>query len=226
MEQLLPAICACAICLGVWGAMAAVAGLLAHRRMVSAERALGSRAVPPDEWPYAWYAGASVVWLSALVLAIVGLANRRWARVGRTCAFLFLGHMTVATFAAMGAVLVDATGATGPSPAPLVVMACVIVMVSAVAMAVFLWQLAGARVARIEALPSEGAAPGLERWAVYAVSALAWPAGFAAAAVYGKPENVRVGANALRISLVVLTSIALATCVAVSALVVLVPLPV
>lgn len=225
MDEILAALCASSICLGIWGAIAAVAGLLAHRRMVSVERTLGARALPPDEWPYLWYAGASVVWLAALVLAIVGLANRRWARLGRNCTFLFLAHMTVATLAAMGSVFADASGGGDPSLVPLVVMACVIVAASALTAAAFVWRFAGARVARIEALPSEGAAPGLERWAVYAASALVWFVGIGAAAGYGKPENVRVGANALRISVVSLTSIALATCIALAALATFVPLP-
>ena len=227
MDEILAALCASSICLGIWGAIAAVAGFLAHRRMVSVERTLGARALPPDEWPYLWYAGASVVWLAALVLALLGLANRPWARLGRNCTFLFLAHMTVATLAAMGSVVADASGEGGgaPSLAPLVVMACVIVVASALAAAVFVWRFAGARVARIEALPAEGAAPGLERWAVYAASALVWFVGIGAAAFYGKPENVRVGANALRISVVALTTIALATCVALAALATFVPLP-
>lgn len=226
MDELLPAACASAFCLGTWGAIAALAAFLAHRRMAAVERELGRRALPADEWPYAWYAGASIVWLAALVLAIVGLARKDWARAGRNCALVFLGHMTLATLAATAMVVVDASSGARGSPLPLVIMACAMVAAGAIAAAISTWLFAGARAARIEALPvAEGAkAPGLERWAIYLVSAIAWPVGLAAALVYGKPESVRVGANALRISVAQLLSIALLVCAAIVVLVALAPL--
>jgi hypothetical protein len=214
-SELAGAACAGLICVGMWALMAAGTGALAHTRMRRVEAALGRRALPTDERALLFYAGSSVVWLSALVLAAVGLFRRDWARLGRNCFFLFLGHMSLAVLAAIASMLSDAVGGAGPQPLPIVVTACVIVAASASAAVSFMFRWAALRATRIEASgPAEGDPPGAERWAIYVGSALFWPVGLVAALIYGKPENVRVGATALRIMLLHVLAIALAVCVA------------
>ncbi len=214
-DEIAGALCAGVCCLGSWGAIALGAGWLAHRRARNVERALGREALPPDELPLLFYAGASVVWVSALVLAVVGLVKRDWARLGRNCLYLFLGHMTLVTLAAMTQATLDSVNGRTGDPMGVVLLACVIVAGSAIASLVFFWRWAGARADRIAATADPSAEPpGAERFAVYAGSLLFWPVGLIAAVVYRAPESVRVGMNALRLTALHVVMIALAVCAA------------
>lgn len=129
------------------------------------------------------------------------------------------------TLGATAMVVSDASG-RGNDPMPMVLLACTMVGVGAVAAAIFTWRFAGLRATRIETQPVDAAlssdaterptrarAPGLARYAIYLTSAILWPVGLVAAVLYSKPENVRVGAVALRISVAQLTVIALAVCI-------------
>ena len=212
-SQLASAACAGLVCIGMWGLMAAGSGALAHLRMRRVEAELGRPARPEGERALLFYAGASVVWLSALVLSGVGLFRRDWVRLGRNCFFVFLGHITLAVIAAIASMMFDAGQGAGPQVLPIVAMACLIVAGSATAAVVFLFRWASLRAARIEAsAPAVGEPPGAERWAIYVGSALLWPVGLVAGLVYREPQNVRVGANALRITLLNLLAIALGVC--------------
>lgn len=218
MEDLVAQLCAMACCLGGYGLLAGGASWLLHRRTLRVEEELGRRAVPPDEKPLLIYAGASVVWLSAAILAAVGLFRREWTRVGRNCAFILFGHLGLATVA--GTLVPVARDARGGEPLAIVAMACAIVLGSAAASVVFLWLWGARRLARLEALPPTGDPPStVERVAVYLASFLVGLAGPIAAAIYRHPQNVRVGVTALRVSLVNLSLIVLAVCLGIPALV-------
>ena len=206
------------IVLGGWSVVAVVLGYLAHRRMTRVERELGSPAVPPFEQPLAWMAGAFVAWPFAAVLAVIALAKREWARLGRNLTFIFLGHMTAAVLAAMAAVLVNSPRAGAQTTleelGPVVVAACVILAAGVLVAVVLAWVWLGRRSARIHLqAPRAGNGPGPWRFALYAASLLMWPVGIVCAVVYTQPHDVHVGANALRCSLVQIAIIALAVCI-------------
>lgn len=187
-------------CLGIWAVVGGSAGWLAHRRMRSVERYLGVRAEPANESRYLWYAGAAHLWLAAAALALVGLSSGRWARSGRDATFIFLAHFTFVTFGAI-AIGPSAQGPLVRNMVPIITVACIVVGLGFTAAIVlgFLW--ASARARRIEALPRMGPPPGAERFAIYIGSFLLWPIGMVAAGAYRQPQNVRVGATALRLSL-------------------------
>jgi hypothetical protein len=204
--------------------MAGASGWLAHRRMRKVEAELGEPASPGRERALLWYAGASVVWLSAAALAAVGLLKRERVRVGRDCFFILLGHFSLVTMAASLSVALQATGgseATGP-----VLTAVTIVAGSAIAATVFAWKWAGLRAARLmEGPKSEATDPGAVRFLIYALSLAFWPAGFVAGFVYTHREDAQVGCWAIRCSLLHLLGIALAVCVGLAVLVVVMPAP-
>jgi hypothetical protein len=210
-QDVFAAVCAGAICLGIWGALAGIAGAVAQWRTSRVERELGRPALPADEWPLLWYAGACVLWLSALVLALIGLSKREWTRAGRNSLFIFLAHITGVVFAALFSAALGDDGAA--LPVPLIAVSCAIAGIGISAAAALGWVYAGARADRIEKDPPTGKPPGAERFAIYAASLVLWPVGLVAAAAYSKPENVRVGATALRLSLLQVAAIAAAVCI-------------
>lgn len=199
------------MCLGTWGAMAGASGWLATYRMRSVERATGGWAEPPNERRYLWYAGAAVAWPIAAALALVGLASRRWTRTGRDCALIMLGHFTLAVLGSIGVALAQEPPQSDPFP--MIVFACVMVGGGALAAMIIVWKWAGARAHRLASEEPTGDGPGAERFAVYLASLAAWPVGFIAAALYTKPENVRVGTTAMRLSLGVLVAVVAIVCV-------------
>lgn len=191
--------------------MAGGAGWLAHWRTRKVEAELGRPALPEGETALLFYAGASVVWLAAAVLALVGMAKREWTRAGRNCFFLLLGHFGLATLIAPLGPLGDAMHSR--SPLPFVIGICAILVISGFVASGFLWRWGSLRIARIEAEPPTGDPPGLERWALYVGSVLVGMIGLVAALVYREPQNVRVGVTALRISTVYLLLIVTLVCV-------------
>lgn len=209
--NLAEALCAGSVCLGTWAALGGASGWLATYRMRSVERATGGWAEPPNERRYLWYAGAAVAWPIAATLALVGLASRRWTRTGRDCALIMLAHFTLALFGSLGVAL--AQDGPGDNPLPLVIYACVMVGAGALAAMIIAWKWAGARAHRLASEEPTGAPPGAERFAVYLASLAAWPVGFIAAALYTRPENVRVGTTAMRLSLGVLVAVVATVCV-------------
>ncbi len=213
-DQVMAAACAGLFCTGCWVVLAMPLGWAAHRRMRAVETADGARAVPANEWPYIWYAGSALVWLCAAVLAVLGLAQRKWARAGRNCTFIALAHFTLLT---VGVSLITAAspGGSPRSVASPVLVACLMVGAGALVAFVLILLFTLERARRISSQPVEGHGPNaLERWAVYLGTVFIWPVGLIAAAIYTKPENVRVGMNALRITAVTFVLVALAVCVA------------
>lgn len=208
--------------------MAGASAWLAHRRMTRVEGELGGRATPGPEGAMLWYAGASIVWLSAAVLAAVGLLRRDRVRVGRDSLFILLGHFTVVT---LGAVIGSGFEGRHHSQMGPVFMAVSVVAVSAIASFVFAWRWSGLRCARLaphDAGPSgpyrtpETEAPerpGAWRFVVYLASLIMWPAGLVSAFVFDKPHDAHVGMWALRASLAQLLSIALLVCVGLGVLI-------
>lgn len=213
-SDVLARLCASVFCLGVWGALAAGSGWLAHRRVRSVEGATGRPARPDGEGPLLWYAGAAVAWPFAAGLALVGLISRERARVGRNCFYLLLGHFTLATVGAIAIAVVrpDDLGSTEIYGA--VYFACGLVASGVLAAAGFGWIWAGRRARRIASEPPSGAPPeGWVRVLLYLGSAVFWPAGLVSAAVFTKPESAAVGATAFRVSLLHLVTVAIAVCV-------------
>jgi len=94
-DDALATLCTASICLGLWGGLAAAAVGLAQWRVRRVEATLGRRAEPSEEAVQLFYAGASVVYLSAAILALVGLAKKDWARTGRNCLLFFIGHISL-----------------------------------------------------------------------------------------------------------------------------------
>jgi len=201
------------ICLGIWGVMALAVGAAGHVRMKRVEAALGRRAEPSPERIQLFYAGASVVWLSAVVLALVGLVRRDWARMGRNCLFIFLAHITLIV-ALVPFVMPRATATSVASPVPMLILVCAIVAISALVSAFFASRWAFLRARRIEAEPATDAQPiGGLRYLLYLGSLALWPAGLVAVLVFSKPENARVGAKSFLFSLVNMVGIALLVCI-------------
>ena len=202
----------------MWLVPAGLGSFFAHRRTLAVERQLGTRALPPHEQHLLWYAGAASLWLVAAVLALVGLGSRRWTRMGRNAAYIFVVHIT---FLVIFVVLLapDADAPRERALLSIVTMACVMAGagLTAAIVCTFIW--AGARSERLARLPHTGPPPGPEQYAIYFVSLPFWPAGLIAAAVYNKPQNVQTGAMALRVSLVSLWTIAAAICAAIPMLV-------
>ncbi len=214
MDESLASIVAGLICLGLWAVMAAIAGGLGHLRMKRVETALGRRAEASPERVQLFYAGAAAVWVVAAALALVGLSRRDWARTGRNCLFIFLGH--IAFIIALVPFVMPSAGAVGPATVvPILVLACSVVAVSAVSAAFFAARWALIRAKRLEGLAPTDAPPlGAARYALYLVSLALWPAGLVGVLVFSKPENARVGATSFIFSLVNITGIALLVCVA------------
>ncbi|HJL14867.1 MAG TPA: hypothetical protein RMH99_04375 [Sandaracinaceae bacterium LLY-WYZ-13_1] len=230
-EELAGRICGGLCCLGMWVALAGGAGWLAQRRTRRVEQELGRRASPGREPAMLWYAGASVVWLSAAVLAAIGLARRERVRLGRDCLFILLGHFTVVALAS-----ILGTGFEGSRTEPLgpLLIAVAVLSASAIAAFAFAWVWSGLRRARLAGpprvdegpyrSPEEGddpEPPGAWRFLLYGLSLVMWPAGFVSALVFGKPHDAHVGMWALRASLVQLLAITLAVCAGLGAFVVM-----
>jgi len=198
----------------MWGVMALAVGGLGHLRMKRVEADLGHRAQPSPERMQLVYAGASVVWLSALVLAVVGLARRDWARMGRSCLFIFLGHITLLVVL-VPMFMPSPSVRQAASPLPMLILVCSVVAVSALISAVFAARWASIRARRLESEPAtETQDVGGLRYVLYAVSLVFWPAGFGSALVFNKPENARVGFICFLLSLLNIVGIALSVCVA------------
>jgi hypothetical protein len=224
-DELGPALCASAICMLIWGGMAAGAGALAHWRMVRVERDLGTQALPAHEWPQLWYAIAAIAWPFAAVLAAVGLFRRAWARAGRNTFWILLAHFSVTTIGATVSMIFDAQH-SGPGIG-VVFMACGMVLFGATLAMIMTWRFTSARADRIASEPHEAEAKEpstLERLAIYIGTVMAWPIGIAAAVVYSKPHNVRVGMGALRVTALVFTAISWAVCIGISVLVITHPM--
>ncbi|MCB9596621.1 MAG: hypothetical protein H6719_28110 [Sandaracinaceae bacterium] len=211
MSDLASGLCAGACCLTMYGGMAAGAGWLASWRTKKVEAELGRPALPQNETAMLLYAGASALWLSAAVLALVGMARREWTRAGRNCFFILLGHFGLVT--AMASLMPLSSSGGPPGPLPFVIGTCAVILFSFVGASAFLWRWGSLRVARIEKEPPTGDPPGAERWAVYVGSILVGMLGLIAAIIYKEPQNVRVGVTALRISLMYLMVVVVAVCV-------------
>lgn len=203
----------------MYGLLAAGAAWLAVWRTRRVEAALERPALPAGETELLFYAGASVLWLSAAVLALVGLAKREWTRAGRNCFFILLAHFGLVTVIATLGPVGEAMGTA--SPWPFVAAICALVFAGFGAACAFLWRWGSLRVARIEAGRPTGEPPGVERWALYVGALLVGMIGFIAPFVYREPQNVRVGVTALRIGTVYLMLIVTGVCVAIPALVAL-----
>jgi hypothetical protein len=231
---------ACIIVL-VAGSVAALGvGWAAHARMERAEATMVGPAVPRDDVQLLWYAVASLVWLSAAIVGVVGLCKREWARLGRNATWMLLVHVAVAVVAAVACAIVNERN---PPPStllelvPLVFAACAIAAANILVACGFAWVWAGRRRDRVEhgktndrerrhayrtpAHPVDGCAPeprpGLWRFALYAGSLVFWPAGVAALLLLSKPTNAGVGAWAFRLSLVQIGMIAVLVCASVPA---------
>jgi hypothetical protein len=211
MDEVIPALCAGLCCFAMYGLGAGGAGWLVHLRMRRVEAELGRPALPDPEVALLLYAGASVVWLSAAVIAAVGLFKREWTRAGRNSFFVLLAHFAILTAAAVGVTVGAPLGA--PAPVLLVGMACAIVLGSAVMASGFLWRWGSARIARLEARPPTGDPPGIERWAIYAGALVIGMVGLFAPLLYKEPQNVRVGVTAMRIGVAHLMGIVVLVCV-------------
>lgn len=216
-------------------ACALAIGWAAHHRMARVEATARVRAVPKDETALLWYCLASLVWLSAAVVAVVGVSKREWARLGRNATWMFLAHMLVAVIAAfVCAVLSEGARSEPPSLSelvPLLTAACAIAGANCLVACALAWVWAGRRRDRIErdagthgGNPAhayrtpwadgsgEERRPGVWRFALYAGSLVFWPVGLVAVMVLSKPVNASVGAWAFRFSLVQIAMIAVAVC--------------
>lgn len=216
MADLLAVTLAAVVVLGGWACLAALVAYFAHRRMRRAEADLGAPALPSDETPLLLMATAWIAYPASLVVALVGLVNPKWTRVGRNATFVFLAQISAAVLAALGAVIWGSLGPPGSESDQLlsiVVASCAIAGIGILVSLCHFWLWAGRRAARLRARPAEGPAPGWWRLAIYLVSLVFWPAGVVSAVVFSKPENAGVGATALRCSLVQFAIIAVAVCV-------------
>lgn len=207
--------------MGAWAPMGLGLAALARWRMRKVEDATGERAEPANEGRILWHAGAVIAWPTAAVLALVGLASRRWTRSGRDAAYILVGHFTAYVLVACGVVIFTAPSGGPPrgSEPPVAMLAMVLglVAVGFGAAAVLMWRWASARTTRIEAMtPTGGPSPGAERWAIYAGSLMLWPVGFIAALIYDKPENVRVGTTAMKLSALHLVLLVVASLIGVA----------
>jgi hypothetical protein len=140
-----------------------------------------------------------------------------WARLGRNASLIFLLQITGCVLGAIG---VGAWNAVNPPRStadelfPIVVVASANLAAGVLLATPLVWAWAGRRADRLRLAPARGEAPGLWRFAVYAASLLFWPVGVLLAVIFNAPENARVGANALRCSLLQLVGIAVAVAVA------------
>ena len=207
-------LCSLLICLGVWGGFAAAGAALAQWRVRRVEANLGRRAEPSEEAVQLFYAGASVVYLGAAILALVGLAKKDWARTGRNCLFFFIGHITL-VIAGMPFVLAQSGREDAAAVVPILILACVIVGLSLLVASYFAVRWSALRTRRIEALPATGTEPlGAVRYVIYFGSLAIWPVGLVCAAVLKEPENVRVGATSFRLSLANFVGVGALVCIA------------
>ncbi len=211
--------CAGLCCFGMYGLGAAGAGWLAHWRTRKVEADLGRPALPEAETALLFYAGASVLWLSAAVLALVGMFKRDWTRAGRNCFYILLAHFGLVTALATLGPIGDAMHQRVPGP--FIAAICGFVLLCFGAACAFLWRWGSLRVARIEALPPTGDPPGAERYALYLASILVGMLGFIMPFVYREPQNVRVGVTALRVSMVYVMLVATGVCAAIPVVMVL-----
>ncbi len=215
-----PAMVATGLLLGVWAVLGAAMGWLAHARMTRIEAATGRRAVPALERELLWYALASLVWLSAGIVAVICVAKREWARVGRNATVLFVLQVALAVLAAGACAAVNAE-AEHESVLPsakelfaLAVAACVLASINFLVTCGFAWVWASARRDRLVRGARPGAGPGAWRFAAYVGSLFFWPVGFVCVGVLSSPADATVGARAFRLSLVNVAVTALAVCVA------------
>jgi hypothetical protein len=217
MTDLGASIVAALVLLGIWLALAAPVGYLAHRRMQRVERELGGPAQPADELPLLLRAVAAIAWPVAVVVGIVVWLRREWARLARDVTLIFLAQITASVLSVCALVItqtVDPPGGSAEELIPLVDLACATLAFGLLLGTVFLWLWAGRRADRLRRGPPQGPAPGLWRFALYAASLLAWPAGIALAVIFTAPEKASVGAAAFRCSLIQIAAIALAVCIA------------
>jgi hypothetical protein len=218
VTDLLATVIASALLVGVWLCIAGPIGALAHVRMRRVERDLGAPALPANELPLLLLAVASIAWPVATVVALVAWIKRPWARLGRNVTLVFLAQITASVLSVVGLAL--ATSRSPPESTfeelfPLVVLACVNLGAGILVATPLLWVWAGRRAVRLRARPSTGPAPGLWRFALYALSLWFWPVGITLSVMLTEPQDAGVGANAFRWSLVQIAGVALAVCVAV-----------
>lgn len=218
MDDLAATLVASVIMMGVWLAMAAPVGYLAHRRMRRVEQDLGAPALPAHELPLLLRAVAAIAWPVAAVVGLVAWVTRSWARLARDVTLIFLAQITASVLSAIGIVIAQTRSppaSTADELLALVVAACVNLGTGVLVATAFLWLWAGRRAERIRRGPPQGPPLGAWRFALYAASLVFWPAGITLAVVFTKPENAHVGANAFRCSLVQIAWIAIAVCIAV-----------
>lgn len=216
MADLLAVSIAVLVTLGGWSGVAAAAGYFAHRRMRLAEAELGASAVPRDELPCLLMGAAWVTYPAAFVVALVGLVNRGWARLGRNATFVLLAQISAAVLSAIGAMIHNRLVPPSSKMSELLTImipACAMCGIEILIAISYFWIWAGRRAARLAGPPAEGPPPGKWRFAVYLASLVFWPVGLVSAAVFSKPENSCVGATALRCALVDVAAIAIGVCV-------------
>lgn len=222
MEELIPKIIAGLCCLGMWLPMAALGGFGAHRRMVSVESKDGTPAAPPHETPLLLYAVAATAWPFAFILACIGLAWRKWARVGRGATFILLAHFTVAVLGSVGLVMTESR--RGPEVSAIVAYACAMVVFGALLAMVLTWRWTGARATRLAAGAPTGESFGLPlRFGVYAIAMAVPIAGLLMPFLMTEPQHAHVAKVGARLSLLGLMLIVLAVCAGVIALALLTP---
>lgn len=216
-DEILPAVLAGLCCLAMWSPVAALLAFAAHRRMRAVEAADGGRAEPAHEGPLLWYAVSAVAWPFAFGLAVVGIARRPWARVGRGSTLILLAHLTVAVLAAVASMI--ASAGRRDDPLPFVIMACAMLVTGALLAAIFAWRWSGARARRLASAPPAGGGLGAARFALYAGAAFVGMLGLLAPFVLTKPEDAHAAKIAFRISVTHLALIVLGVCTALPILV-------
>jgi hypothetical protein len=217
VSDLVAALVASTILMGMWLCAAAPVAYLAHRRMRRVERELGAPALPANEMPLLLRGVACFAWPAAAVVALVAWLTRSWARLARDVTLIFLAQITATVVSAIGMAIAHANEpprSTAGELFPLVVVACVTLAIGTLVATAFVWQWARRRAQRLRLAPPRGPEPGPWRFAVYAASLLFWPLGVVLSVMLTAPENAHVGANALRCSLVQIASIAIGVCVA------------
>lgn len=217
-DDTLPKLFAGLCCLVMWSPIAALLGWGAHYRMRSVEAADGARAEPAHEGPLLWYAVSAIAWPFAFGLAVVGLARRRWVRVGRGSAFVLLAHFTAVVLAAIASMLASGRPG-GDDPLPIVIMACVVLMTGALMSAVFAWRWSGARARRIASGPKTDGGLGGARFALYAGAMFVGMIGLISPFVLTKSEDAHAAKIAFRISSGVMLAIVIGVCVGLTLLV-------
>jgi hypothetical protein len=217
LNDLVPAIIAGVILLGMWMLLATPVGYLAHRRMGAVERERGAPALPANELPLLLRAVAAIAWPVAAAVGLVAWATRPWARLARDVTLIFLGQITASVLSAIVVTVMHAIEPPRGAVAelfPLLVAASANLAVGALVAAAFLWIWAGRRARRLAGAPPSGPPMGVGRFGIYVASVLLWPAGIILGVVLTAPQDAPVGANAFRCSLVQIACLAIAVCLA------------